>query len=447
MPKKTFSGGVHPADGKAPTRDVPFRACPAPGELVFPLSQHIGKPAKSLVQKGDRVLAGQIIAQADGFVSAHVVSSCSGTVKAVEPRSTVGGVIPCIVVENDGAYTPAEGVGVQADFHALTGQEILDRIKAAGIVGMGGAGFPTHVKLAPKNPDAIQYILANGAECEPYITCDDQLMRTQSEDIVQGMEVILALFPNAQGVVVIEENKPEAIAAMTAACAGHERLSVRPVETKYPQGGERSVISVVTGRHLRLGMLPADVGCIVENVGTVYAVGRAVCWGEPLMERGFTVSGDGVQAPCNLTVRMGTPYSAALAEAGGFAEGSNPEKLLCGGPMMGIALPGLDAPICKNNNALTVLLRDPVAAAQAEMTECLRCGRCNQVCPLGLSPQLMAAAARKKDYGRYETKLYGLDCIACGCCTYICPARRPLMQLFKQTKAEIMAAKRKEAAK
>jgi len=444
MNRKTFSGGVHPPDGKALARDVPFRDCPAGPELIFPLNQHIGKPAKAVVKKGDKVLAGQLLAEADGFVSANIASSCSGTVKAVENRPDVNGVpVPAVVVQNDEQYTLAEGVGKRINGNRFSREKILESIRAAGIVGMGGAGFPTHVKLSPKEPDAIEYVLANGAECEPYITCDDQLMRTRASEIVQGMELLLKLFPNAKGVVVIEENKPEAITAMTTACQGKNRLRVWPVETKYPQGGERSIISVVTGRHLKAGMLPADVGCLVENVATLQAIYRAVYHSEPLMTRTFTVSGEGVKEPCNLLVKIGTPFSAALAAAGGFAGGKTPEKLLCGGPMMGFAMPSLDAAICKNNNALTVLPQDAVTIALDQMTECLRCGRCNQVCPLGLTPQMMAAAARKKDYERYEKKLYGLECIACSSCTYICPAKRPLMQLFKQTKAEIMAQKRK----
>lgn len=448
MSKKSFFGGVHPVEQKELTRDIPFRPCPAGPELVFPLSQHIGKPARPVVQKGNRVLAGQVIAQADGFVSANVISSCSGTVKAVEPRPTADGSVKMsIVVENDGAYTPAPGVGDHTDPKKLSSKDILSMIQAAGIVGMGGAGFPTHVKLAPKDPAAIEYVIANGAECEPYITCDDQLMRTKAEEIVCGLEIILSLFPKARGVVVIEDNKPQAIKAMTAACSSNPKLSVFAAPTKYPQGGERSIISVVAGRHLRLGMLPADVGCVVDNVGTIHAIYRAVCHNEPLMERGFTVSGDGVRSPANLTVRFGTPFSAVLEAAGGFPEGKTPEKLLCGGPMMGIAITRLDVPVCKNHNGLTALLEDQATLAQLRMTECLRCGRCATVCPLGLNPQMMAAAARRGDYDRYEKKLYGTDCIACGCCTYTCPAKRPLMQLFKQTKAEIMAANRKEAAK
>jgi electron transport complex protein RnfC len=444
MNRKTFYGGVHPDDAKEFARDIPFRTWLPKGDLVFHLNQHIGKPAKPVVQKGDAVLAGQLIAEADGFVSANIVSSVSGTVKAIEKRRNVLGTTDMsIVIENDGQYTLAEGIGVETDYTTLSKEEILNRIKAAGIVGLGGAGFPTHVKLMPKDPEAITYVIANGAECEPYITCDDQLMRSRADEIVAGLKIMLTLFPNAEGVIVIEQNKPEAITAMEQACSGVDNVRVHPVETKYPQGGERSIMSVVAGKHIKLGMLPADVGCVVDNVATVQAIYRAVCKSEPLMERGFTVSGDAVKEPCNLIVKIGTGFDEMLEAAGGFKEGVDPEKLICGGPMMGFAMANLEAAVCKNNNALTVMSVDPVAVAQDQMTACLRCGRCNQVCPLGLTPQMMADAATKKNYERYEKKLYGLECIACGSCTYICPAKRPLMQLFKQTKAEIMAAKRK----
>lgn len=442
MEIKTFHGGVHPAEHKELSKESPLTQLLPKGELVYMTNQHIGKPASPVVKKGDRVLAGQIIAEAGGFVSANIVSSVSGTVKAVEPRKNAsGGSAMAIVVENDGEYTLAEGVGVECDTNSLTGQEILSKVQKAGIVGMGGAGFPTHVKLTVKTPEKIDYVIANGAECEPYITCDDQLMRTKAAEIVEGMEYMLRLFPNAKGVVVVENNKPEAIAAMEQACQGHDRVYVQPVKTKYPQGGERSLITVITGKHLKLGMLPADAGCVVDNVATIYAIYRAVKFNEPLMERGFTVSGDAVQNPGNFIVKIGTSHQELVDACGGFKQ--DPKKVLSGGPMMGFAMTGLEAPICKNNNALTCLTVDEVEIAEGQMTACLRCGRCSRACPLGLSPQLMQVAAIRKDYDRYEHKLYGLDCIGCGCCTYGCPAKRPLMQLFKTTKAEIMATKKR----
>ena len=393
MEIKTFHGGVHPAEHKELSKESPLTQLLPKGELVYMTNQHIGKPASPVVKKGDRVLAGQIIAEAGGFVSANIVSSVSGTVKAVEPRKNAsGGSAMAIVVENDGEYTLAEGVGVECDTNGLTGQEILSKVQKAGIVGMGGAGFPTHVKLTVKTPEKIDYVIANGAECEPYITCDDQLMRTKAAEIVEGMEYMLRLFPNAKGVVVVENNKPEAIAAMEQACQGHDRVYVQPVKTKYPQGGERSLITVITGKHLKLGMLPADAGCVVDNVATIYAIYRAVKFNEPLMERGFTVSGDAVQNPGNFIVKIGTSHQELVDACGGFKQ--DPKKVLSGGPMMGFAMTGLEAPICKNNNALTCLTVDEVEIAEGQMTACLRCGRCSRACPLGLSPQLMQVAAR-----------------------------------------------------
>ena len=440
MGDRTFRGGVHPNGWKELTKEIPLTPYTPVGDLVFMTSQHIGKPAVPVVKKGDSVLVGQIIAEASGFISANVVSSVSGTVKAVEPRPTATGTMgQAIVVANDGAYTTVEGFGQETDVDSLSNQEILNRVKAAGIVGMGGAGFPTNVKLSPKEPDKIKYVIANGAECEPCITCDDQLMRTKASEIVGGMEIMLRLFPNAKGVIVIEKNKPEAIAAMQAACSGN--ISVMPVQTKYPQGGERSLIKVVADISIKATQLPADVGCVVDNVATIRAIYRAVKWNEALIERTVTVSGDAVVNPGNFMVRVGTVASELVEACGGLKEGTR--KILFGGPMMGISLPTLDCAICKNNNAITAMTFDEVEEAEANMTACLRCGRCSRVCPLGLSPQLMQVAANRKDYERYEKKLYGLECIACGCCSYICPARRPLMQLFKLTKAEIMAAKKR----
>lgn len=441
MGDRTFHGGVHPTGWKELTSNCPLVPYVPTGDLVFLMNQHIGKPAVPVVKKGQQVLAGQIIAQADGFVSANVVSSVSGTVKAIEPRpSAAGPMVQAIVITSDGQNTLAEGVGTQCDWHELTSQEILDKVKNAGIVGMGGAGFPAHVKLAPKAPEKIKYVIANGAECEPNITCDDQLMRTKAAEIAEGVEILLKLFPNAQGVVLIENNKPEAIAAMQAAVSGKGKLSVMPVQTKYPQGGERGIINVVTGISIKGGQLPADVGCIVHNVATLYAIQRAVKFNEPLMERGVTVSGCVVN-PGNFLAKIGTPAKELIEAAGGWK--NEPKKVIAGGPMMGVAMPSLEAPICKTSNSILALDFDVVEEAEKSMTACLRCGRCNRVCPLRLSPQLMQVAAQRKDYERYEKRLYGLECVACGSCAYICPARRPLVQLFKVTKAEILAARKK----
>jgi electron transport complex protein RnfC len=444
MKLKTFKGGVHPDGHKELSKGQPVEAYLPKGDLVFPINQHIGKPAKPVVAKGDTVLAGQIIAEADGFVSANIVSSVSGTVKAIEERHNASGArAMCIVIENDGKYTLAEGIGKTPHKGTLSNKDILDDIQKAGIVGMGGAGFPTHVKLSVKNPDTIDYVIANGSECEPYITCDDRLMQNENRGIVEGLKLVLQLFPNAQGVIAIEDNKPDAIQAMEAVCAGEKQIHVLPVMAKYPEGGERNLISVVSGRDLRFGQLPADVGCVVCNVSTLYAIYRAVHKSEPLMERYFTVSGDAVANPRTMIVKIGTSSAELLEAAGGVKSGCTVKKVLSGGPMMGIAMSSLDVPVCKNNNAMTVMAEDEVELALKQETACIRCGRCTRACPIHLIPQMMADAAERKDYEQYEKRLYGLDCIACGSCTYACPAKRPLMQLFKQAKADIMAAKRK----
>ena len=442
MNVKTFKGGVHPSEMKEMSLGHPIETYLPKGDLIFPVSQHIGKPAKPVVAKGDQVLVGQVLAEADGFVSANICCSVSGKVKAVEPRMTAGGMATCIVVENDGKYEKAPGVGEIREVDTVSDKEIISIVQAAGIVGMGGAGFPTHVKLSPKDPDAIDYVIANGCECEPYITCDDRLMQEHGRAIVNGIKLLLELFPNAKGVVAIEDNKPEAIKIMEEICHVEKSISVQPVLSKYPEGGERNLISVISGRDLRLGQLPADLGCIVCNVATLYAIYRAVHRNEPLTERLYTVTGDAVANPKTFRVKLGTQMSELVEAAGGFKEGVQPKKALCGGPMMGIALSTLDCPICKNNNALTIFTEDPVEKAELEATTCIRCGRCAQACPLHLVPQMMALYAESGNLERYE-KIYGLDCIQCGSCTYVCPAKRPLTQLFKQTKAQILAAKRK----
>ncbi len=442
--RDTFRGGVHPKEHKDLSRKAALRVFDAKGELVFPLAQHIGKPAKAIVKKGDPVLVGTRIAEADGFVSANVICSCSGTVKAVEKRRTISGAMQeCVVVDNDGQYTEAEGILKQPiDAENLQKQDILSAVKDAGIIGLGGAGFPTHVKLAPKDPLAIKYLIANGAECEPYITCNDQLMRGSAKEIVEGMEIVLKLFPNAQGVIAIENNKPEAIAAMEKAANGHKRIRVLGLRTKYPQGGERSLIKVIAGVDYPITKLPADVGCIVDNVGTIYAIGRAVLYHEPLFRHVLTVTGEAVRESSNFIVRDGTSFQELIEAAGGLKEGVEAAKVISGGPMMGIAVGTTEVPVTKTTNAITVLAEDPVEKADRKMTACLHCGRCTTVCPNGLMPQMMADAVAAGDYERYEKKLFGLDCISCGSCTYICPAKRPLTQTFKQTKSEIMARKR-----
>ena len=441
--RHTFRGGVHPREQKTLSSSIPLRICEPRGEMVFPLAQHIGNPSKSLVQKNDRVLVGQIIGAADGHNSANVICSCSGRVKAVEKRRVFFGYLSeCVVVENDGQFTPVEGLGRETDTSSLSAAEILARIRCGGVVGLGGVGYPTHVKLQPPDPEAIRLVIANGAECEPYLTCNDLLMRTEPEAIVDGLRLLLRLFPNARGVIAIEDNKPQAISAIRKASAGIKEIRIVEMRTKYPQGSEHNLIQAVTGITYPVAQHPADVGCLVDNVGTVYAIEQAVAHNRPLYSHILTVSGDAVRKPGNLLVRDGTSLAEVVEFCGGLKEGTSLKKILSGGPMMGLALNSLDVPVQKTTNGLLLFSEDPVELAWKQQTVCLHCGRCARVCPMGLLPQLLSEAAEAKDYHRFEKKLYGMECVSCGSCTFICPAKRPLMQLFRWTKAEIRAQQR-----
>lgn len=437
----TFKGGVHPYEGKNLSASKPIQVLMPKGDMVYPMSQHIGAPAVPLVAKGDRVLAGQKIGEACGYISANVICSVSGTVKGIEPRRTANGcMVNSIIVQNDGAYETAEGVGTRRDPQAFSSQEIRDLVKEAGIVGLGGAGFPTHVKLSPKDDSAIEYVIVNGAECEPYLTSDYRLMLEEPEKIISGLKVILMLFDKAKGVIGIENNKPEAIARLTELVRDEPRIEVCPLQTKYPQGGERSLIYAVTGRKLNSSMLPADVGCIVDNVDTVIAVHMAVCESTPLMRRIVTVTGDAIASPQNYHVRIGTSFQELAEAAGGFT--TEPEKLIAGGPMMGMALFTLDIPVTKTCSALLCLARDEVA--EIPPSPCIRCGKCFEVCPGNIMPVLMMKAALKGDCDKFE-KLNGMECIECGSCAYICPAKRPLTQAFREMRSTVMANRRKQA--
>ena len=436
----TFKGGVHPYEGKELSESKPVQVLMPKGELVFPLSQHIGAPANPLVKKGDQVLAGQIIAEAGGFISANVVCSVSGTVKAVEPRRVANGaMVNSIVVENDGEYKTVEGVGEDRDYTALSKEEIRKIVKDAGIVGLGGAGFPTHVKLTPKDDAKIDYVIVNGAECEPYLTSDYRLMIEEPEKLVGGLKVILRLFENAKGVIGIENNKPEAIKKLTELVKDEPKISVCPLLTKYPQGGERSLIYAVTGRKVNSSMLPADAGCIVDNVDTVISIYNAVCKSTPLMRKIITVTGDAIAEPQNFNVKLGTNYEELIEAAGGFK--TEPEKVINGGPMMGQAMFDFHAPVMKNSSALTCMSKDEVAAN--EPTPCIRCGRCVDVCPSNIVPVLMMRAAVNNDAESFE-KLNGMECVECGSCAFICPAKRPLTQAFKEMRKVVAANRRKK---
>ena len=435
----TFIGGIHPYEGKELSENQPMEILTPKGEMVYPLSQHIGAPAKPLVKKGDQVFVGQRIGEAGGFVSAHVISSVSGTVKGIEKRLVANGaMVDSIIVENDREYKAIPGFGEDRDVSSLSKQDILDIVKEAGIVGLGGAGFPTHVKLSPKEPGKIDYVIVNGAECEPYLTSDYRILMEEPETVVEGLKVMLRLFDNAKGIIGIENNKPEAIRKMEALVKDEPGIEVRTLLTKYPQGGERTLIYATTGRKINSSMLPADVGCIVDNVDTVAAIYRAVCKQTPLIRKIITVTGDAIANPKNFSVRLGTSYQELIEAAGGFK--TEPEKVISGGPMMGQALFDLSIPVSKTSSALTCLTKDQVA--ELEPTACIRCGRCVSVCPGRVVPQKIMKAAERHDLDAF-VKLNGMECCECGCCAYICPARRPLTQAFKEMRKAVAMSRKK----
>ncbi|MCR5154365.1 MAG: electron transport complex subunit RsxC [Lachnospiraceae bacterium] len=439
MSLATFRGGVHPYDGKELTKDKAITRLMPKGELVFPVSQHIGAPATPVVKKGDAVLMGQIIAEAGGFVSSNIISSVSGTVKAVEPRLTPSGAkVNSIIIENDGQYTPVEGLGTKRDYKNMTKEEIIDAVKAAGIVGLGGAGFPTHVKLMPKDPSKIDYIIVNGAECEPYLTSDYRVMMETPERLVEGLKIMLSLFDNAKGVIAIENNKPEAIEKLTELVKDEEKIEVCPLKTKYPQGGERNMVYAVTGRRLNSRLLPADLGCIVDNVDTVVAIQMAVSETTPLMRRIVTVTGSAVNEPSNFEVKIGSSFAEVIEAAGGLKEGT--KKVIAGGPMMGMALSSVDVPMVKTSSAVTAFLVDDVEVCKE--SPCIRCGRCVDACPSHLMPLMLMDAAEACDDEKFVA-LNGMECYECGSCAFVCPAHRPLTQGFKQMR-QLVAAKRRK---
>lgn len=434
----TFKGGIHPYDGKELSKNYPIEKYLPQGEMVYPLSQHIGAPAVAVVNKGDHVLAGQKIADAGGFVSAPIHASVSGTVKGIEQRLTAtGSRVNSIIIENDQKYESVEFV--PAKLEDLSKQDIIKRIQDGGVVGMGGAGFPTHVKLSPKEPDKIEYVLVNGAECEPYLTSDYRRMFEEPEKVVEGLRVMLALFDNAKGFICIEDNKPDCIQKMQELVKNEPRMEVKQLLTKYPQGGERCLINATTGREINSTMLPADVGCVVDNIDTVTAVYKAVILGQPVMDRIVTVTGDAINKPKNFTVLTGTNMEELIEAAGGLK--ANTAKIISGGPMMGFAMFDLHVPCIKTSSAFLCLEKD--AVSEAEETACINCGRCVTVCPGHIIPARLATLAQKGDMETFQ-KMDGMECCECGCCSYICPAKRPLTQSIKSMRKMVLASRRKK---
>ena len=436
----TFKGGVHTYDGKDLTKDKKIiDLLPSDPELVYPLSQHIGAPATCIVAPGERVLRGQLIASANGFVSANIYSSVSGTVKAIENRRNVQGVMtPSIVIVNDDLYEEADRIPVKP-IAEMTKEEVVQIIREAGIIGMGGAGFPTHVKLSPKDPGKIHYVIANCAECEPYLTSDYRRMIEEPEKLVAGLKIILCLFEHAKGILAVEDNKPDCIRILKDLCLDEPRISVKVLKTKYPQGSERQLIYAATGRAINSTMLPADAGCIVNNVDTIVAVYHAVIEGLPLMERIVTVTGPAIKYPQNYRVYTGTSYNDLIEAAGGFK--SHPGKVISGGPMMGFALFDTHVPVTKSSSAIVAFTED--AVSDNEPSACINCGRCSDGCPSRLLPSRLADIAEHYDEEKFVS-MNGMECVECGCCSYVCPAKRHLTQEIKMMRQTVLANRKKK---
>ena len=434
----TFKGGVHPNDGKSLAKDKAIQVLKPKGTLVYPLSQHIGAPAQAIVSVGDRVLKGQKIAESSGFVSSPIYASVSGTVKAIEPRyNPTGAKVNSIVIENDEQYEEVT-YEERKPLIYMTKEEILNIIADAGIVGMGGAGFPTRVKLSPKEPEKIDYIIANCAECEPYITADYRRMLENPDELISGLKVVLQLFDNATGILAIEDNKSDCIQRLEELVQNEPRIKVVALQTKYPQGAERQLIYASTGRAINSSMLPADAGCVVDNVETLISIHRAVIDGKPLMERVVTVSGDAVNEPGNFLVPLGMNKNELIEAAGGFK--GEPEKIISGGPMMGFAMFTTDTPVTKTSSAILGFTEDEVAKQEA--TACINCGRCVDACPSRIIPSRLADFAERMDESSF-VKWEGLECVECGSCSYVCPAKRHLKQAIGSMRKIALSHKKK----
>lgn len=435
----TFKGGIHLNDKKSLTKDKAIVPILPKGDLVYPLSQHIGAPAIPVVAVGDAVLRGQKIAEAGAFVSAPIYASVSGRVKAIEKRlNPTGAKVDCIIIENDGAYKEVKYKPMKP-LAKLSKEEVLVIIGNAGIVGMGGAGFPTKVKLSPKEPEKIEYVIANCAECEPYITADYRRMIENAEELVSGMRVVLSLFEHAKGIFGVEDNKPDCIAKLKELTKDEPRMEVMALKTKYPQGAERQLIYATTKRAINSTMLPADAGCIVENVESLIGIHNAVICGRPLTERIVTVSGDGVMEPGNFRVLLGMNQREVVEAAGGL--NGEPQKIISGGPMMGFAMFTLDTPITKTSSSILCLTKD--AVTEYEPSACINCGRCVDACPSRIIPSRLADYAERYDEEAF-VKWEGLECVECGSCSYVCPAKRHLKQSIGSMKKMVLENRRKK---
>ncbi len=437
---KSFRGGVHPDDRKRYTATKAIEVAPVPVKVIIPTRQHIGAPCAPVVTVGDLVKKGQVIAEAQAFVSSPIHASTSGKVVEIAdyPHSVFGSCV-AIVIESDGQDEWLEGLPLDRQWKAMEADEIKDAIRQAGLVGMGGATFPTHVKMAPPPDKSIDTFILNAAECEPYLTADHRAMLEYTEKIVTGMQIAMKALGVKRGIVGVEENKPDAIAAMQKVC-GVVGIEVMPLETKYPQGAEKTLIHVITGKEVPSGALPMDVGVVVQNVGTAIAIADAVERGIPLIERVTTITGAAIVEPKNLLLRVGDTFSNAIAMCGGFKE--EPMKVIAGGPMMGMAQSNIEAPIMKGTSGILALTAADVNPGVER--PCIRCGRCVEACPMGLIPSMLSILGERGAYPVAKEEYDLLDCVECGSCVYVCPAKRNIVHYIKLSKAQnaAMAAKK-----
>jgi electron transport complex protein RnfC len=433
---KTFPGGLHPHDSKQATAHKPIEQSPLPAELVLPLSQHIGAPAEACVEVGEVVLKGQMIGRAKGFVSVPIHASTSGEVIAIEPRiHPTGRMLESIVIKPDGEEKWCE---LQpCDPETLTPADLIERIQQAGIVGMGGATFPAHVKLSPPDDKPIDTLILNGVECEPFLTADHRLMLEQPDQLLAGINILRRILNVTNIHIGIEANKPDAIALLQEQCVG-TGIEVVPLAVKYPQGAEKQLILAITGREVPSGTLPMEVGVVVQNVATTAAIATAVIEGKPLIERVCTVSGPLVKDPKNLRFHCGTPLQHLVDLCGGVEQTA--AKILAGGPMMGQTQLSLETPATRGTSGLLLFAADDLSVRP--QGPCIRCGRCVQTCPAGLLPTTIAAYVRL-DLIEDAEAYHAMDCIECGCCSYSCPAAIPLVQSLRQAKGMILEKRRR----
>ena len=445
MKLPTFWGGIHPPQSKDLTVNEEIIFYSPQGDLVFPMAQNIGAPCSPVVSKGDLVLVGDRLGNNDAFVSAPILSSVSGIVKDITMHMTTLGILePCVIVESDGRYEMSPNWKPLPDYENADPKEYIKRIREAGIVGFGGATFPTAVKLSPPPDKKIKWLIVNGVECEPYLNCDNRLMIENPEQILKGLSLALRIFPEAQGIIAIENNKPKAIETMNATLSslGLKNISIMPLAVKYPQGAEKMLIEAATGQEFPVTQLPADVGCIILNVRTVYQIFRCIIDGVPATTRVITVTGDAIAHPRNLKVPLGTSVREVIDFCGGYRE--QPVKILSGGPMMGYAIRTIDVPVVKSTSGILALTAK--STMLKPISACLRCGRCVDACPMGLVPSALDRVVLTRQYDIFE-QYGGMNCIECGSCTYVCPALRPLTQACRDGKAAVTALRRKAAVK